>query len=157
MPYAQGTSVPVEKTKAEIETLLRKRGSGRFGTVEDGPRALVMFELNGKAVRFTMPLPKREAFARRENVPQWHRRHERTPEEQYKLWEQACRQKWRALLLGIKAKFVDIDNEIESFEEAFLPFIVMPDGKTVGEHVLPSVEKAYLSGKSMPLLPAGES
>jgi hypothetical protein len=154
MAYAEGTSVPVEKTKAEIETLLRKRGSARFGTLEDRGQALVMFELNGKALRFSMPLPSKEAFAHRENLPTYHRRYTRTPEDQYKLWEQACREKWRSLLLSIKAKFSNVDAGISSFEEEFMGRIVMPDGRTVAEHVLPRIEQAYLSGKSMPLLPA---
>lgn len=155
MPYAQGTSVPVEKTKAEIETLLRKRGCSKFGSLEDGPVAVVVFELNRKAIRFTMPLPKKEDFAYRKEKPTWHRLYTRKPEEQYRLWEQACRQKWRSLLLGIKAKFSNVDSGIATFEEEFMGRIVMPDGRTVAEHVLPRVEEAYLSGKAMPLLPSG--
>jgi hypothetical protein len=30
----------------------------------------------------------------------------------------------------------------------------MPDGKTVGEPVLPNVERAYMTGSMPPLLPA---
>ena len=37
-------------------------------------------------------------------------------------WEQACRQRWRALALVIKAKLEAIDAEISTFEEEFLPF-----------------------------------
>ncbi len=151
---AAGPAVPVEKTKAEIEGLLRKRGSSRFGSMEDRGQAVVVFELKGKAIRFTMPLPARDE----ERFTQDPRRTwKRRPDEvAYKLWEQACREKWRALLLSIKAMFSNVDSGILSFEQAFLPFILMPDGKTVAEHVLPRVEEAYLGGKSVPLLPAGE-
>ncbi len=33
--------------------------------------------------------------------------------------------------------------------------IVLPDGKTVGEHVVPMVEKAYAENKVTGLLPEG--
>lgn len=154
MAYAEGTSVPVEKTKAEIETLLRKRGSSRFGSLEDRGQAVVVFELNGKAIRFTMPLPARdEKRFTQDPRRSWRRR----PDDvAYRLWEQACRQKWRALLLGIKAKFSNVDSGISTFEQEFMGKIVMPDGRTVEEHVLPRVEEAYLHGRPVPLLPAGE-
>lgn len=43
---------------------------------------------------------------------------------------------------------------IETFEDAFLAHIVMPDGSTVAEHTLPRIAAAYDSGKMQPLLPA---
>jgi hypothetical protein len=152
MGYAEGTSVTIEKTKAEIETLLRKRGCEKFGSLEDGPRAIVMFEFKGKAIRFTMPLPRRDE-KRFTQAPRqtWK---PRPAEAAYRAWEQACREKWRALLLGIRAKFSNVDAGIATFEQEFMGKIVMPDGKTVEEHVLPRIEQAYLSGKAMPLMPA---
>jgi hypothetical protein len=68
--------------------------------------------------------------------------------------QKAQRQKWRALLLCIKAKLEAVESKIETFEEAFLAHVVMPDGKTVGDHTLTAIAVAY-EGKDMPpLLPA---
>jgi hypothetical protein len=48
------------------------------------------------------------------------------------------------LALSIKAKLECVETEIESFETAFMPYVVLPDGKTVAEHVLPVLEKNEL-------------
>ena len=63
------------------------------------------------------------------------------------------RERWRALLLCIKAKLEAVASDIESFEMAFLAHIVLPDGRTVGESVETPLQEIY-SGKQMkPLLP----
>ena len=61
-------------------------------------------------------------------------------------WEQALRTRWRALLLCIKAKLESVESGIETFDTAFMAQIVLPDGRTVEERVLPEIEKAYLTG-----------
>ena len=69
--------------------------------------------------------------------------------------EQAERQRWRALLLVIKAKLESVENTIETFEQAFLENIVLPNDKTVADTVAPAIAVAYKDGK-MPkaLMPA---
>jgi hypothetical protein len=57
-------------------------------------------------------------------------------------------------LLCIKAKLEAVEAKIETFEEAFLAHVVLPDGKTVGEHALPAVAAIYKGGQLSPLLPA---
>jgi hypothetical protein len=46
-----------------------------------------------------------------------------------------------------------VEAKIETFEEAFLAHVVLPDGKTVGEHALPAVAAIYKGGQLTPLLP----
>ena len=60
---------------------------------------------------------------------------------------------WRALALSIKAKLVGVDDGIETFEQAFMAHVVMPDGLTLGDHVTPKIAAAYESGKMPALLP----
>ena len=62
------------------------------------------------------------------------------------------RAKWRRLLLCIRAKLEAVDNEIESFEEAFLAQLLLPDGSTVAERALPAIGQMYETGT---LPPAG--
>lgn len=68
--------------------------------------------------------------------------------------DQEKRRKWRALSLAIKAKLESVRSGIATFEEEFLPHIVMPDGRRVIEWVAPQIEAAYQTGK-MPLLTGG--
>jgi hypothetical protein len=77
----------------------------------------------------------------------------RLPEGATDRDERTRREKWRALLLSIKAKLVSVESGIETFEEAFMAHVVMPDGSTVSEHVKPRIETAYKEQKMLPLLP----
>lgn len=71
--------------------------------------------------------------------------------EDARAYDQALRQRWRAMYLVIKAKLEAVESGIVSFEEEFAVYTVLPDGKTVGQHVLPSIEQAY-EANTVPLL-----
>lgn len=75
-------------------------------------------------------------------------------ESQNKSWEQACRQRWRALALVIKAKLEAVECGISTIEREFLANVVMPDGSTVGDVIEEQIANAYLTGKMPPLLEA---
>jgi len=109
-----------------------------------------MFEAQDRRVVFELPLPEQtdEAFKRTPTG-----REKRNPDSFYAAWEQACRQRWRALALVIKAKLEAVETGITTFEDEFLAHIVMPDGMTVGKHIKPNIAAMYASGKMQPLLP----
>lgn len=116
MTYASNTTVPVEKTRAEIERVLTRSGATQFASGWDEKGAHVGFRMHDRFVRFYLPLPARDE--RRFTVERYGRK--RTPEAALRLWEQACRARWRALLLSVKAKLESVASGIESFEQAFL-------------------------------------
>jgi hypothetical protein len=149
--YAATTDVPVEKSKMEIEATVRRYGADGFMSGWSEDRATVQFRCQNRHIRFVMTLPRADEkrFTHQERSA-WLAR---TPESARKLWEQACRQKWRALTLLVKAKLEAVDAGISSFEEAFFADIVLPDGKTVYEAARGQLALAYESGKSVPLLP----
>lgn len=146
MIYAADTSVSVEKTRAELETTLRKFGADAFGYMTDQHGATIGFRIAGKRVRFLLPLPTpndrrfTHVLSRGIIVA-------RKPEVAAKGWEQACRSAWRALFLAVKAKLVAVDAKITTFENEFMAHIVLPNGQTVGEAALPMIEDAYVTGK----------
>ncbi len=150
MAYAATTNVAVSKTKGEIDGLLRKHRAAGFGIFEEASRAMLVFEMAGRRIVFHLPLPnqmdKRFIMTERGKT--------RTADTAMAAWEQACRSRWRALFLCIKAKLESIESGIESFEDAFLAHIQMPDGHSVSEHVRPRIAQAYESGSMLPLLPA---
>jgi hypothetical protein len=104
--------------------------------------------------RFHVPLPDRGA--REFNFTE-SRGDRRSTDAAEALWTQACRARWRALALIIKAKFVAVEDGIVSIEEEFMPYVVLPDGRTVSEHAQPAIEAAYATGTMGPILtlPAG--
>jgi len=147
--YAEDTSVSVERSKGEIEKVLRRYGADKFMSGWDNERALIGFRADNRMVRFTLPLPKREEFS---ETPTGRAR--RNPAAIEKQWEQACRQRWRALMLVVKAKLEAVEAGIAEFESEFLAYIVLPDGSTMGQWARPQLAKAYES-KAMPKLFAG--
>ena len=64
--YAEGTTVPVEKTRVEIERLLTKHGAAQLGIVSDTEcgMAMVLFAMAGRQVRMRVPLPRLEEARR---------------------------------------------------------------------------------------------
>jgi len=150
MAYAKDTSVSVERTEAEIKATIRRYGATSFASLESQDKAMIAFEMRGRRIRFTLPLPSKDdkAFTLTPST-----RKPRSHDQQIAAWEQACRSRWRALFLCIKAKLESVDSKIESFEDAFLAHIQMPDGMTVGEHVKPTIALAYETNKMTPLLP----
>lgn len=149
--YAATTEVPADRTRSEIERTLQRYGATSFAYGWEGSRAVIMFALADRRIRFVLPLPDRDSNAFR--FTETGRQRTTTSSEQ--AYDQAVRQRWRALGLVIKAKLEAVAAEITTVEEEFLAHIVLPDGRTVGEHTRPSVAEAYQSGlMSGPLLPA---
>ena len=79
----------------------------------------------------------------------------RTAAAQQSAWEQPCRQRWRALLLVIKAKLDAVTAGISTMEAEFLSNIVLPDTTTAGDWMIPQIDQAYRTGEMPPMLPAG--
>lgn len=154
--YAADTNVSVERTRAEIERLILKYGATSTAFFNAPTEAMIAFEANGRRILFRLPLPDR-AEERFTSYQRGNNTHQRTTEAAFAQWEQACRQRWRALSLVIKAKLEAVESGISLFEDEFLANIVMPDGQTVAAHVKPSIAQAYETGSMQPLLPPPSS
>lgn len=152
MGYAENTTVSAERSRAEIEKTLQKYGADQFMYGWNGLDAIVGFKMNEKVIRFKLCMPdkKDEKFT---YTPSGRER--RDSNASYKAWEQATRQRWRALCLVIKAKLEAIESGITTFEEEFLAHILLPNGKTVSQFALPEIEGMYKTGKMPKLLLGG--
>lgn len=146
--YASKTSVSPEKSRAELERILARYGATAFGYMSQADRAVVMFEARGRRIRFDIPMPDRN-----DREFTHHSRGKRTPESAYDQWEQACKQRWRALVLVVKAKLEAVEAGISEFEDEFLAHTVLPDGSTVGQWARPQLVAVYESGQMPALMP----
>ncbi len=152
MKYAEKTSVSVDSSRNEIERTLKRYGAKSFAYATQDTRALIMFEFNGKRIRFILKLP--DVNERRfTHTPS--RGTRRSIESQMQEWEQSCRQKWRSLLLVIKAKLEAVDSGISIFEEEFMANIVLPNNQTVGEFILPQIDNCYITNELPPMIAFG--
>ena len=155
MPYAENTVVSSDKSRSEIERILGRYGATSFMYGWQGINAVIMFIFNGKHIRFTLTLPSRDE-RKFTHTPTGQLRIKSATEREY---EQAVRQKWRALKLVIQAKLEAVESGISVFEEEFLANIVLPDNQTVAQFILPQVNEAYRIGKmpeQLPLLTGGK-
>lgn len=148
--YAENTTVSSSASRDEIERTLIRFGASQFVYGWQNDAAVIGFVANGRQVRFVLPLPDRNADEIR-LTPE--RRTVRSKEQQEKAYEQAVRQKWRALAACIKAKFAAIEAGISVFEREFFYDTVLPNGQTVGEYLLPQIGEAYKTGEMPPMLP----
>jgi len=155
--YAEKTTVPVENSRAEIERTLARYGAQSFAYGWDQARAVIEFAHQDRRVRFVLPLPDRgdpefTEYTRGTTCPT---RHRRTAEAAQKEWEQACRQRWRALALAIKAKLEVVEAGISTFEAEFLAQMVLPDNTTFGAWAEPELARVYETATMPTMLALG--
>lgn len=143
--YAEDTSVPTERSAAEIERMLARHGASQFMRGWDADRAVIQFVLEGKRVRFDLPMPALEDFATTEAG----RARKGAAAETAR--DQEVRRRWRALALVVKAKLEAVQSGVMSFESEFLSYFVTPGGSTVGAIVLPQLRDS-LEGRAAPKL-----
>lgn len=142
MGFATQTSVPAPRTQEEIRRTLDKYKASGFMFGEANGQALCAFEMKGRRIKFVLALP----------VPG-----QPSPTNKYrKMSLEECAQRtrtaWRCLLLAIKAKLECAESGISTFEQEFMAHIVMPNGQTLGEAIIPQIDKAYSTGEMPPLL-----
>lgn len=141
--YAKGTTVPANRSRDEIERTLTRFGARSFAYATEGRRAMIGFKRDDRLVRMVLDLP--DPYDREfTHTPTGQRRSVKTTETAY---DQAVRERWRALALVVKAMLTAVDAGILTFEDAFLSYFVLPGGKTVGEHMAPAIEQAYETGE----------
>lgn len=149
--YAEGTEVPAEKSRAELERLLERAGATGFASSWDHETgvARLLFRIGGRMVRLEVLRPDREEFRGRLGRG-------RTVAD---MVEAEHRRRWRAQVLLVKAKLEMIAGGASTLEREFFADLLLPDGRTLGEEVLPRLAEAYESGAwrpTLPLLGSGE-
>jgi hypothetical protein len=99
--------------------------ASQYLTAHDSERAqaVVQFKIQNRIVRFVVKLPQLADYAKRRD----RRGFAFTDAKKEDMRAQDERQRWRALLLVIKAKLECVENGIATFEEEFLAHIVLPN------------------------------
>lgn len=174
--YAQDTEVPVERSRAEIERLLKAHGASQFGSASDEEKgiAFVMFKLQDRMFRIEVVSPTVAQFKRadpppppephkngrhpysREQLDQRDRteyervlkRHDANENARAQRWlDGEERRRWRAQLLLLKAKLEMVAMGATTVEREFMADMLMANGQTVAQHALPQIEAMYRDGK----------
>ncbi|HEY2848339.1 MAG TPA: hypothetical protein VGI97_00550 [Gemmatimonadaceae bacterium] len=148
--YAENTSVPADRSRAEIDKILTRYGASGFGyswerrevainpvpahapRTEQRDFAAIVFQFKERRVRLDVPMPTAREAGTAERA------------------ERATRQRWRALLLVIKAKLEAVESGISTLEQEFLAHVVTESGRTIGEIIIPQISEAVRAGRLLP-------
>lgn len=145
--YAKNTTVSSESSRAEIERILTRWGADEYAYMMRATEAQIAFSYRGLRVRFSLPLPDRNS-----KEFTMHSRGARTTSAAQNAYEQAVRQKWRALALVVKAKLEAVESEISTFEQEFYAHLVLPSGETIFEATSAQVDRMLSTGERGPLM-----
>lgn len=143
--YAAKTEVTPIKSRTDIENTLTRYGASHFGYMSEPGKVTVAFQYNGRNIRFAIPIPELSEFTRTTTG------RTASPTAQKTAHEQAIRQRWRALLLVVKAKLEAVESGIAEFDQEFLPYLVLPTGRTVYEETGTQVAEMIATGRPAPL------
>jgi hypothetical protein len=154
--YAKGTSVSVERSKAELDTLLGKHGAAQRAIMHDERAgfAAVVFVLRGRKYKIELPMPTpMSATPKTGAEPRgWSGWDEPRRAQWARLqWEQACRERWRGLLLLVKAKLEIVRMGVSTFEREFLADLLLPDGQTAHQTIGTYMDRLLAEGFTQPL------
>lgn len=146
--YAEGTDVPVDKSRAELERIVMTHGATEFAFHSNDKGHTLIYRLNGRMVRQVVEYPDAAPYKKDPRYT-WRDR----PASQVKNAQEAeWRRRWRAQVLITKAKLELIAGGGSTFEREFLADTLLPNGETVAEAMLPRIAESYATGKMPPLL-----
>jgi hypothetical protein len=152
MAYAEGTTVDTGKSRIEIERLLQKNECSHVGVMHEPGCATVYFQRKGWQVQMRVAIPRPEDGPKGYK----HRAGRYWNDADRKEWaEQKGKERWRQLLLVLKAKFTALEEGVETFEQGFFAYLVV-GGQHMGDRLLPLVRQAQEKGTQL-LLGAGEA
>ena len=176
--FAKGTNVSVERSHAELNALLQKHGatSRVIGQDDEEDRAVVGFALGGGRYRLNIPLPPskevmahwtrvlrpsllmtgRTCLAGCQNPIAWASggvyrcdKHVQRYDVAPKLQAQRARERWRLVILLVKAKLEAIRLGLSTANREFMADLITDDGRTL-EEVLNGGGMARLLGRGTP-------
>lgn len=127
--YAEGTAVPVSRSRDEVYRILERYGAKEHLVGGDESRITVGFRLKGRLIQVDRPLPSVRSFPSKAG------------------YDREVRRQWRVLILVIKGRMELIDDGAESVEQAFAAYLMLPDGSTAGARIGAYVDRAYETGQ----------
>lgn len=144
--YAEGTTVPISQSRAEIERTLERYHATGFMYGQQGDTAMIAFLMKGRQYRIMLNYPKLEKF-------RYVRGARRSDTAMKAVYDQETRRLWRGLAMIIKAKLEAVESGISTVEEEFFANTVLPNNQTMQEWAEPQITEVYQSGRMPSLLP----
>ncbi len=142
--FAEGTEIDASRSMHEVITLLRRHGAEDVGYLGRNGYECVVFRVCNRTIRIGFPVPQRDD-------PQFKKsptgRRRRNDDLAYREWEREVKRLWRSMVLVVKSKMEAIHSGVATFEQEFLPYVVLGNGRTVAEAIIPQLEAAEAKGQ----------
>lgn len=120
--YAEGTKVPAERSRVELQRVLERYGCEGFmygSSLTQGE--MVQFGFEGRQFRFEINPPDDD------------------PKE--------VRRMWRVLVLWVKGSLEAVDAGYGNVADAFMSRTVMPNGRLLGDEIGPTLDALVDKGR----------
>jgi hypothetical protein len=141
----EGTEVAVHKSQEQIRKLIMSHKGASFMALserenginsllnQEGFQAQVVIEGKIYLVRVMAQLkpPKRKL----------------TAIQTVDFYEKESRRIWRVLFYHLKSVFEASDSGVMEFREMMMPYVVVGDGRTIAQHVLPRLDEMVSKGR----------
>lgn len=157
--YAERTDVPVARSRAEIDGLLKAWGANSIRWTDEFREGVVVLEFVWThegleyLARFSMSLAHDDSLREQSRNARSGRVSESKLE---RLRAGRGRSEHRLLLLWLRAAFHAVAAGLVRAETLFLPFLVGRDGQTFGDAAIPRLRE-LLRGPASNILPAAAS
>ena len=155
--YAEGTTVPAEKSQAEVNAILKKHGATHIMTGEGPEATLIQFKLNDRMFRFGVNRATademRARYIAESTYGDWQAQRSADRIDWPGRAAQEWRRRWRARVIWLKS-LIEFTDDVP-LEQSMLANLVLPDGRTFDEWSAPQVEAMYASGHMPPMLGDG--
>lgn len=137
--YAEGTTVSVNNSRAELTSIMMKHGVLKFGWMWDNSTGTdqLLFEIAGGQYRIDITKP---------TVDEIYQRFPNHRDTDSKI-EQEHKRRWRAAVLLLKAKLEFVDSGDTTLEREFLAYRLLPNGKTLEQVVIEQGLPQLVAGK----------
>ena len=139
----ENTEVPVSRSQEGIRKLLLENGATGIAFVSqseplsEGFEAMIPIDGKTYRVRIVAKVTKVEKKPRRRRYA--------PAKSQVELQEAEMRRIWRVLFYHLKSVYEATTTGVMEFRELMLPYVVVKDGRTIAQHLLPQLDKAIES------------
>jgi hypothetical protein len=141
--YAEGTTVEVRSSQAEITGILMKHGVIRQAWASEPEGDMLQFELAGHQYRIRIERPTTESLHAQwiaDGKPPTTTKYLPSESQVNAEW----RRRWRANVLLLKAKLEFAEGDDNAVVRELMPYALMTDGRTREEHIVSGDPKIAL-------------
>lgn len=132
----ENTKVPVWQSQGDIRKMLASRGGTGVAFVSQPPmeglEAMIPIDGVTYKIRVTASVPHDSRDAERD-----------------------LRRIWRVLFFHLKSVFEAAASGVLEFREMMMPYVVVKDGRTIAQHILPNLSTA-IEGRPERMLPGSK-